>query len=1139
MMASCCDGLPAHVHVRHFLSRGLCRYGHVVARYPWMFILIPSLIFGGLGFGVLKMETYTNSDEVNIPTDSQSLKDQATVERLFSDRTADNYDALELNENQIMGSIIFAARNNASVYDEHVVKEIRDVISDVKTNVTVLADGVTLTYEDLCGKRMNECVVTGARLLDPQFDAMRGMGILTYPKWKLPTTGVMVDLSFALADSDKKLKRVGVVRVTFKLRHDLKPEVFLWEDAFVDLMKNVKVNNSDIVYTSSRSISQALERNVQADLTFIWMTLAVIAMCTCVAACGGDVVSTRALLVPMGVVSPALGVIGAMGLLSLCEVKVADTVWVMPLLVLGVGVTDTYLVMISWSSRLDRVEGGVEERVGCCVSDVGPPITVTSLSLFIALCAAHAASFPSVASFGLYAGVAVLFTYLSTMTVGVASLAIHARRVIASRHVITCSATSPRDQLKKEGRPPCYAFMFGGAVPRDNYEDESVFEKFPRLVLVKLIKSIVARAVIGVVYVVLLAVSIYGIISLKNGVELTSMVTGSSYVRDYLNTDSQYFGFSFPVVFVMDERMTYNNLTANLVARLLVKAKQNPGIETEFVRCWLTDFLQSPYYNRTSDGENFPVSVVEEFLNSSTTFGGDVVLDQARDRIVASRCYVFSTKTSDQEKLTQLMVNMRSLATDAGVPVFAYHPAFLAYDQRLAVLPTLFQCIGIAVLLLCVLYVAVFPEVYTTVTVIASALSTMVATLGLMHFWGVSVSFVSLTYVILNAGFAVYFSVHVSAAYLQSELTSRAERVIDAASRAAVPILTLTLCMVFGVLVLLAATSYHFSVLFKVTFLTLLLSLFHAVLFTSTVLWLLGPEKSQEELDKDESVRKAMMIEKRDKPAGPSGDRDIVSSYFQTKTVTKTGSVSVNSHGTGAYTPRSKRNRQFVGHNNHLPGSSAVSQIDNPNKENVSCTVSVVDYPNSVYDNLRHSLSSNSYENVEDRVPSCEYCKTPRKYKASTIHYENWPGRYRTVPSELYDVPASSIPSNHGRSWNRPKRHRHRRSLDVIDDYVNIRSLGGTAERTRTTSPKAVKHSPSRNNAGSGKGSKRSKPQPRRDIDIVSSLGGFDDVNGYPVQNEPVSSLEGVHHVACTLSTNGKLGSTQAYVTENFGDIPS
>jgi hypothetical protein len=116
------------------------------------------------------------------------LQDRQWVREVFADRTATVYDVLELPEGQIMGVLIFHARHNASVYDPDVISEIRDVIADVKTNVTIVWKNGTsgeeeiYNYKDLCGKRDGQCVVTGERLLDPQFDAMRHMGNLTFPR---------------------------------------------------------------------------------------------------------------------------------------------------------------------------------------------------------------------------------------------------------------------------------------------------------------------------------------------------------------------------------------------------------------------------------------------------------------------------------------------------------------------------------------------------------------------------------------------------------------------------------------------------------------------------------------------------------------------------------------------------------------------------------------------------------------------------------------------------------------------------------------------------------------------------------------------------------------------------------------------
>lgn len=54
----------------------MCRYGHFVGRYPWLFITLPVLVFGGLGAGLLKMKESVIADDINMPHDSQSFKVQ-------------------------------------------------------------------------------------------------------------------------------------------------------------------------------------------------------------------------------------------------------------------------------------------------------------------------------------------------------------------------------------------------------------------------------------------------------------------------------------------------------------------------------------------------------------------------------------------------------------------------------------------------------------------------------------------------------------------------------------------------------------------------------------------------------------------------------------------------------------------------------------------------------------------------------------------------------------------------------------------------------------------------------------------------------------------------------------------------------
>lgn len=179
-------------------------------------------------------------------------QDRAKIQKLFPDTSENSYDPFELSEDELLGIVIFKANRNQSIYDSPVLSEIRQVLDVIKYNVTSSVEGETISYEDVCGRRSSQCTVTGERLVSPQFDAMRKLGIATYPKWKLPNNET-VDFSFELADSDANMSRVGVVRVTFKLQHTRKREALAWENAFIEYMLRLRPSNMDVAFSTSES----------------------------------------------------------------------------------------------------------------------------------------------------------------------------------------------------------------------------------------------------------------------------------------------------------------------------------------------------------------------------------------------------------------------------------------------------------------------------------------------------------------------------------------------------------------------------------------------------------------------------------------------------------------------------------------------------------------------------------------------------------------------------------------------------------------------------------------------------------------------------------------------------------------------
>ena len=707
------------------------------------------------------------------------------------------------------------------------------------------------------------------------------------------------------------------------------------------------------------------------------------------------------------------------------------------------------------------------------------------------------------------------------MTLGVGCLAVHAYRVIASRHVVTCHVTRPRDQLRKEGKSLCTAVICGGSQPGEKYGDQSVLEKIPRLVLVKVTQNMAGKIVITVLYLGLLCASVYGVVNMKKGVELMTIISKTSYTHDYMTMDAEYFGFSFPVMFVMDDGVDYNNKTATLVSELLTTAKRDPGIADDFVRCWLTKFSQSSFYNRTTEGENFPGVVIEEFLLDTETYLGDVVLDANGERVVASRCYVFTHKNSDQNDLTSLMQRMRDLAAKARVKVFAYHPAFLTYDQRLAILPALLQASGVALVVLAGIYLLFFPQVLSGLLVLSSAISTLLGTLGLMSFLDIPVSFVSMTHVIFNTAFALYFSVQVAASYLQSRYSARPDRVADAVASAAAPLFNGAFCIGLGVLLFLTAASYSFFVLSRVTLLTLGVAVFHAVLFVPTILSLIGPEKSQEEADYDLAFEEALKqqtrtVARRDsrRNSRPKQNGEVIRTEPQRKDSHGPNRVSnwphfTSSPPTDAHAIRNGRLAQQRA--NEKAGNQSIR----------SSILPVADYENA--EEFQKSPPSNKHGH--GLPPNGHYNTAPRM-TAVANPYENWPPNKRS--KKMVAAPFSKLSVQ-------DKVH-HRNTTTIAADHVNS-GLGGSLGRRTVYLPNGVKK-PTHNDTKQPKSPRQSRPVADMQTDIVASLDNMYAACPEPHQEDSVATLEDIHHVACTLSTSGNLGATQAYVVENFRDIP-
>jgi predicted RND superfamily exporter protein len=100
----------------------------------------------------------------------------------------------------------------------------------------------------------------------------------------------------------------------------------------------------------------------------------------------------------------------------------------------------------------------------------------------------------------------------------------------------------------------------------------------------------------------------------------------------------------------------------------------------------------------------------------------------------------------------------------------------------------------------------------------------MVGVIGFIHFWGLTLSSVTMIHIIMCIGFCIDFSTHICHAFVQAD-GERNVRVSQALDLAGGPIFNGAISTIIGVLMLAFSTSYIFFSFFKVMFLVMVFGL--------------------------------------------------------------------------------------------------------------------------------------------------------------------------------------------------------------------------------------------------------------------------------------------------------------------------
>lgn len=207
------------------------------------------------------------------------------------------------------------------------------------------------------------------------------------------------------------------------------------------------------------------------------------------------------------------------------------------------------------------------------------------------------------------------------------------------------------------------------------------------------------------------------------------------------------------------------------------------------------------------------------------------------------------------ETMTKVRSDMQNFFKNA--KVFPYSFNFLYWEEVGIIDFELIRNLCICGGVICGIIAILIPNVRIAIVVILNIAISVVEILGLLYWWGVTISGVSTIYILISVGLCVDYSAHIAHIFVISCGTAR-ERAIAALTRIGPCTLHALVSTFLAVVVLSTSKSYIFRIFFKALCLVVVIGGGHGIFFLPAFLSVLGGSRDE---DEDENGTELVKIE--------------------------------------------------------------------------------------------------------------------------------------------------------------------------------------------------------------------------------------------------------------------------------------
>ncbi|XP_077985329.1 patched domain-containing protein 3-like [Glandiceps talaboti] len=823
------------------LKKCFYHLGTKVATHPYIFLIMPLLATAILTTGLSQLQLETNLDYLYTPANSQAWGDRLRIEQLFPS-TGDKFHGLRQVTPGRFGRVIVTAVDNGDVLRKDVLSEIIRLDSFI-ISINASDEGETFQFGDVCGKMNNICN-PNAILNIYNFDPYNVGNInVTYPMHRLGSTmqvflGATLGGVTLLSDGTT-VKSAKALQLFYLLKHftdDEERKSKVWELTFLNMMEDYETENIDISYFISQTKDIEVKKSVRNQTPKFVITVVFMVVFCVVSFFVFDWVRSKLWLALLGLFATGMAIGSSIGLMAYCGLPFANLVQSMPFLILGVGVDDMFILVSAW--RMTSPKKSVTDRMGVAYSEAALSVTITSITDVLALSVGTTSVFPSARIFCLYTGVAILLAYIYQITFFGACMALSGQREAACRHSVTCMKVKP----KSESTSSMYKmFCAGESYQSDN--NEHIMTRFFRDYYGVFITELPVKTMTLLLFVSYLTLAVWMSFRMEESFDFNDCFSDDSYAIQFSNIDKKYFNnFGPAVAIVIDDEIDYSTEQTQTAIAMTIEELETSEYyhgNKNITQSWLRAFLDTfPSYNNNMQ---FVQELRESFLISkSTPFKLDINFNSDNTNVTSSRFYVFSKYIDSAGRAREMLAETRRIVEHSEIKILAYHPAFIYYEAKIVLVPSILKMIGISCLAIFLISLFLIPDPLSALLVTSSIITIILGVVGYMSLWGVHMNDITSMALLIAIGFSVDYTTHIVYAYTVEKDVNHDVRAREALGRLGWPILQGAMSTLISVFSLSMSNSYLFRTLFKSNFLVIIFGALHGLLFLPVTLTVIG-----------------------------------------------------------------------------------------------------------------------------------------------------------------------------------------------------------------------------------------------------------------------------------------------------------